>query len=107
MADTAGLLILLTNQKSQELTLVQSSPSSVKFPPKVPGNSTAGGFGHDRSPTPYDVSWAYSPDGGATRLVFNCHLEGPNGISIAQAKTGPQAGQWSLAEGPSKLNEFT
>ena len=107
MADTSALLILLTNQKSQELSLVASAPPSVQFPKKLPGNSTAGGFGHARSPSPYDVSWTYSPDGGASRLIFNCSLNGPNGITIAQAKTDPQSGQWSLSEGPQKLDEYT
>jgi hypothetical protein len=107
MADTAGLLILLTNQTSQDLSLVSSSPPSVHFLPQLPGNSTEGGIGHSRSSTPYQVTWTYSPDGGSTSLVFNCNLNGPNGISIAQAKTGPNAGQWALSEGPQKLDEYT
>lgn len=102
MADTAALAILLTNQKSQELSLVSSTPPAVHFLPKLPGYTTEGGIGHSVSATPYQVNWTYSPDGGATRLVFNCSLNGPNGISINHAKAGPKAGEWNLSESPQK-----
>jgi hypothetical protein len=69
MADTAAMLILLTNGKSQNLTLTSakitgsSSASKLDLPPTLT-QGTFGGYGTPASTTPYQATWSYSPDGG-------------------------------------------
>ena len=106
MADpTKGLLIVLTNTKSQSLSLVSSkvigSSSTSKLDlPQTVGHGTLGGYGTEASTTPYEVLWSYSPDGGKTLLNFDCKLTGPKGITIIPSKTGPEAPNWLLSEVP-------
>ena len=68
---TKGLLIVLTNTKSQSLSLVSSkvigssSNSKVDLPQTV-GHGTLGGYGTDASTTPYEVlviftGWRQNP----------------------------------------------
>jgi hypothetical protein len=105
MANTAGMLILLTNGKSQTLNLTSSkvigssSTSKLDLPTSL-GQGTAGGYHTDASTTPYQAIWTYTPDGGATALTFTCSLNGPRGITIVPSKTGPAAGNWVLGEEP-------
>lgn len=105
MADTAALWILLTNSKNQALTLVSSkitgssSTSKLDLPPTM-GQGTYGGLGTKPSTTPYEATWTYTPDGGKTLLTFACKLSGPKGIQITPSKSGPHAGDWTLAEQP-------
>ena len=101
--NTAAMLILLTNGKSQNLTLTSakitgSSSASTCLPTLTQG--TFGGYGTPASTTPYQATWSYSPDGGATLLTFTCSLSGSRGIQIVPSKTGPAAGNWTLAEEP-------
>lgn len=101
---TAAMFMLLTNQKSQSLSLVSSqvvgSSSTSKLPlPQKLDRGTYGGYGTEASTTPYQVIWSYSPDGGNTLLNFNCSLVGATGITITPTKTGPDAANWGLAEG--------
>src|SRR5258708_34552893 len=98
--NTAAMLILLTNGKSQSLTLTSakitgsSSASKLDLPPTLtPG--TFCGYGTPASPTPYQAPWSYSPDGGATLLTFPCTLSGSRGIQIVPSETGPAAGNWT------------
>ena len=103
--NTAAMLILLTNGKSQNLTLTSakitgsSSASKLDLPPTLT-QGTFGGYGPPASTTPYQATWSYSPDGGATLLTFTCSLSGSRGIQIVPSKTGPAAGNWTLAEEP-------
>src|SRR5258708_3069524 len=103
--NTAAMLILLTNGKSQNLTLTSakitgsSSASKLDLPPTLT-QGTFGGYGTPASTTPYQAIWSYSPDGGATLLTFTCSLSGSRGIQIVPSKTGPAAGNWTLAEEP-------
>jgi hypothetical protein len=67
--NTAAMLILLTNGKSQSLTLTSakitgsSSASKLDLPPTLT-QGTFGGYGTPASTTPYQATWSYSPDGG-------------------------------------------
>jgi hypothetical protein len=105
MAETKPMFIVLTNQKSQPLSLMSckvvgsSSPNKFELPPTV-GHGSLGGYGTDASTTPYEALWSYSPDGGKTLLNFDCKLNGEKGIQIVPSKTGPDAGNWTLGEQP-------
>jgi hypothetical protein len=105
MADTSALWILLTNMKSQPLSLVSakvigsSSANKIDLPTPI-NQGTYGGLGVPGSTTPYEVVWTYSPDGGKTLLTFDVKLNGPKGITITPSKSGPHAGDWNLGEQP-------
>jgi hypothetical protein len=76
-----------------------SSASKLDLPPTLT-QGTFGGYGTPASTTPYQATWSYSPDGGATLLTFTCSLSGSRGIQIVPSKTGPAAGNWVLSEEP-------
>lgn len=112
MANTAELWMLLTNGKNQPLTLVSakvigSSSTNTIDLPKTLGHGTAGGIGTPASTTPYQVLWTYTPDGGQTLLNFSVSLNGPMGIQIVPSKSGPHAGDWTLAESPQLIQQGT
>jgi hypothetical protein len=99
------MLIVITNQKSQTLSLISSkvvgssSQSKLDLPPTLT-RATFGGYGTDPSTTPYEATWSYSPDGGKTLLNFDCKLNGQKGITITPTKSGPDAANWVLGEEP-------
>jgi hypothetical protein len=106
-ATTAGMDILLTNNGTQQLTLISSnltgssSSSQLVLPQTIGGDSTDGGYSTMASRTPYQAKWSYSPDNGKTLLSFECNLSGPKGITIIPSQTGPEANNWVLGEAPS------
>ena len=103
--DTKAMFVVLTNQKSQALSLVScqvkgsSSHSKFDLPPTLT-HGTLGGYGTDASTTPYEALWTYSPDGGKTLLNFDCKLNGARGLTIVPTKSGPDADNWVLGETP-------
>jgi hypothetical protein len=101
--ETKAMFIVLTNQKSVNLSLVSSkvigsSSTPTLDLPKTFGQGSVGGYGTGASTTPYQAIWTYSPDGGQTLLTFDCKLSGSRGITIVPSQTGPQAANWKLAE---------
>jgi hypothetical protein len=101
--NTKAMFIVLTNPKSENLSLVSckvigSSSTSTLDLPKTLGRGSAGDYGTGASTTPYQVIWSYSPDGGQTLLTFDCKLSGATGITVVPSKTGPDADNWVLAE---------
>lgn len=112
MANTAELWMLLTNGKNQPLTLVSAkvvgnSATNTVDCPKTLGHGTYGGIGTPASTTPYQVLFTYTPDGGQTLLNFSVSLNGPMGIQIVPSKSGPHAGDWTLAEEPRLVQQGT
>src|SRR5262245_19569921 len=112
MADTAELWMLLTNGKNQALTLVSAkvvgnSKTNTLDIPKSLGHGPIGGIGTPSSATPYQVLWTFTPDGGHTLLSFSVSLNGPMGIQIVPSKSGPHAGDWTLAEEPRLVQQGT
>ena len=106
-SETAQMDILLTNNSSESLVLMNSGInssnglSSLGLPATIPAGSTAGGYSIPVSVSPYEAIWKYSPDGGNTMLIFTCSLSGPHGISITPSVTGSNSVKWSLSESPS------
>ncbi|MBI2738346.1 MAG: hypothetical protein HYX38_17595 [Rhodospirillales bacterium] len=112
MANTAELWMLLTNGKNQALSLVSakvigSSSTNKVDCPQTLGTGTYGGIGTPASSTPYQVLWTYTPDGGQTLLNFSVSLNGPMGLQIVPSKSGPHAGDWTLAESPRLIQQGT
>src|SRR5262245_54653767 len=71
---TKPLLFVLTNQKSQALTLISEKVVGQNGKldlPQTLGHGTIGGFGLPGSPNPYEALWSFSPDGGKTLLNFD------------------------------------